>query len=104
MADSPRPNLTTKRRSYLLYEGCPEPTWYTCLEENELTSRLNELAQLGTIGDTDYATLQPQFYTNPEDASQDRYAVQDWDIHGRLWRFRAVFDGRPEASSPRHWS
>jgi pyruvate dehydrogenase phosphatase len=64
---------------------------YTHLEEPELTSKLNELAQWGTIGDTDYVTLQP--CTNPEDASQDRFVVQDWDIRGRIWRFRAVFDG-----------
>lgn len=91
MADSARSNLTADRRSYVLYGGCPEPTLYTHLEEPELTSKLNELAQWGTIGDTDYVTLQP--CTNPEDASQDRFVVQDWDIRGRIWRFRAVFDG-----------
>lgn len=74
------------------YDDYPELAWeYTHLNEPELTAKFEELAVWGQDDDTDYATLQPCL--NPHEASQDRYIIQNWDVDGKRWRFRAVFDG-----------
>ena len=85
----PRPG---DRRTWVPYPDYPDLVWpYTHLNEPEITSKFEELAQWGTLGDTDYATLQP--CTNPYEASQDRHVIHNWEIDGRIWRFRGLFDG-----------
>jgi pyruvate dehydrogenase phosphatase len=80
------------RRTWVPYPDYPDLVWqYTHFNEPEITSKFEELAQWGTSGDTDYATLQP--CTNPYEASQDRHVIHDWEIDGRIWRFRGLFDG-----------
>ncbi|KAF5326262.1 hypothetical protein D9611_000478 [Ephemerocybe angulata] len=89
----PAPPRSGDRLKWVPYEDdYPDLVWeYTHLNEPELTDKFEELAMWGTLGDTDYATLQP--CPNPSEASQDRHIIQDWDIDGKHWRFRGLFDG-----------
>ncbi|KAJ2922484.1 hypothetical protein H1R20_g14602, partial [Candolleomyces eurysporus] len=90
--EAPTAPRSGDRRTWVPYPDYPDLVWrYTHFNEPEITSKFEELAQWGTAGDTDYATLQP--CTNPSEASQDRHAVHDWEIDGRRWRFRGLFDG-----------
>ncbi|KII92337.1 hypothetical protein PLICRDRAFT_103299 [Plicaturopsis crispa FD-325 SS-3] len=67
-------------------------TWtYRQLSGSALTAELTRLAEAKTIGETDCVTIQP--CPNPEERSQDRYAVSEWDIAGGKWAFSAIFDG-----------
>ncbi|KAF6763215.1 hypothetical protein DFP72DRAFT_841339 [Ephemerocybe angulata] len=86
------PPRSGDRLKWVPYEDdYPDLVWeYTHLNEPELTDKFEELAMWGTLGDTDYATLQP--CPNPTEASQDRHIIQDWDIDGKHWRFRGLFD------------
>jgi len=86
------PIPTGARRSWMPYDSHPDLIWeYTHLNEPHLTTKLEELSKWGSLTDTDYATLQPSL--NPDEASQDRHVIEDWDIAGGKWKFRAVFDG-----------
>ena len=74
--------------------GWPEEGlwWYTPLPEPYLSSELARLAEARTHGDTDSVSFQP--CPNPEEASQDRFVIEDWSLAGGNWSFRAVFDGQ----------
>ncbi|KAI0048300.1 protein serine/threonine phosphatase 2C [Auriscalpium vulgare] len=64
---------------------------YRKLPEPLLSRELNRLSAATTISGAHCVSLQP--CPNPEAASQDRYAVEDWHIGSGNWRFAAIFDG-----------
>ncbi|KAI0066214.1 protein serine/threonine phosphatase 2C [Artomyces pyxidatus] len=61
------------------------------LAEPRLTAELARLSGATIIGTAHCVSFQP--CPNPEEASQDRYVVQEWHVGGRTWRFAAIFDG-----------
>lgn len=62
------------------------------LSSEEMEQRLEELAQpqTATFADIHSVTLQPCLGYK----SQDRHVVRQLDVHGQLWTFTGVFDGR----------
>ena len=76
------------------------PWKYTILPEPRLASELARLSSATRVGNADCVSLQP--CPNPEEASQDRYVVQDWQLAGGVWRFAAIFDGKPTFSFSEH--
>ncbi|KAG6853369.1 hypothetical protein C0991_004928 [Blastosporella zonata] len=69
-----------------------EALWkYDLLTEPLLSSELGRLAGAKSYQGTDCVTFQP--CPNPEESSQDRYAVLDWTLRNGTWQFRAVLDG-----------
>ncbi|KDQ57569.1 hypothetical protein JAAARDRAFT_130764 [Jaapia argillacea MUCL 33604] len=73
--------------------GPPYGPWrYRVLAEPQVTLELARLSNAqSSQGRVDTLTFQP--CPNPEEQSQDRYIVQDWDLRGGTWRFAGVFDG-----------
>lgn len=61
---------------------------YTPLAEPQLTAELTRHANPVEVAGAHAVTFQPAGPGN-----QDRYAVQDWNVHGGTWRFTGVFDG-----------
>ncbi|KAG5646316.1 hypothetical protein DXG03_003913 [Asterophora parasitica] len=83
--------------------GWPEENalWkYYLLSEPLLSAELARLAFTKSHGNTDCVTFQPS--PNPDDRSQDRYAVQDWALSDGTWQFRAVFDGHAGHDTVEH--
>lgn len=72
------------------YEGYG-PWRYRKLSEPELTSLLTRLADPKSIAGVDCVSFQPA--TGEAPINQDRYAVEDWDLEGGIWKFLAIFDG-----------
>ncbi|KAF9007959.1 protein serine threonine phosphatase 2C [Cyathus striatus] len=64
---------------------------YTHLTEPLISSELARLAAASTTGDTDSVSFQP--CPDPDQSNQDRSIIQDWQLFGGTWSFRAVFDG-----------
>ncbi|TFK20935.1 protein serine/threonine phosphatase 2C [Coprinopsis marcescibilis] len=69
----------------------PGPWKYTLLTEPALSSTLAQKSAASIVDDTHHVSFQP--CSDPAEASQDRFSVQNWEISGGVWRFRAVFDG-----------
>jgi len=67
------------------------PWKYTPLTEDELSSMLARLSGATVTADVHCVTFQP--CPNPDETSQDRYVVQDWNLSNGVWKFLAVFDG-----------
>jgi hypothetical protein len=65
------------------------------MREPRLSRELARLADARNVHDVHCASLQP--CPNPDERSQDRYVVQDWEVAGAgdgvVWRFMAVLDG-----------
>lgn len=65
------------------------PWTYRRLQEPRLTAELIRLANARSRPYVDSVTFQPCMSSH----SQDRYAVEEWDLPGGRWLFNAVFDG-----------
>jgi hypothetical protein len=66
------------------------PWQYTVLSGDALTDELRRLAAPTSVGSADAVTFQPCAKLR----SQDRYAIQEWDVGVTgQWKFAAVFDG-----------
>lgn len=74
--------------------GHPGENWtYTSFSEPELSARLSQMAGAGSQDRTDWVSFQPCL--NPDQSTQDRFVLADWQLEGGAWSFRAVFDGEP---------
>lgn len=67
------------------------PWTYHILPEHLLKAELGRHAFAKKAGTADSVSMQP--CAVPGEASQDRYAVHEWELEGGTWRFVAVFDG-----------
>jgi len=84
---------TIKKTTDMGWTHLDGKTWeYTVLSEPLLTSELERIAFAKSIGDTDVVSAQPS--PHYEHRNQDRYAIQDWNLPGGTWSFRAIFDGQ----------
>ncbi|KAI9569568.1 phosphatase 2C-like domain-containing protein [Boletus coccyginus] len=64
---------------------------YHILPENAVDSELQRLCDPCSSRTVDSVTFQPcSEYAN---LNQDRYSVEEWDLHGGIWHFNAVYDG-----------
>jgi pyruvate dehydrogenase phosphatase len=75
-------------------EDGPWPRSYQVLDDIEVWRELALLAkpqsvQLDTLRRADSVNFQPC----PRARTQDRYAVRQLNVHGRLWTLTGVFDG-----------
>ncbi|KAJ6558605.1 protein serine threonine phosphatase 2C [Mycena vulgaris] len=64
---------------------------YTALAEPQLSAELARLANPQSFGSTDVVSLQPCL--SPNERTQDRFVVADWELADGVWRFHAVCDG-----------
>ncbi|KAF8554716.1 protein serine/threonine phosphatase 2C [Imleria badia] len=64
---------------------------YHILAEGAVDTELQRLCDPRSSTSVDSVTFQPC----PEYAilNQDRYSVEEWDLHGGIWQFNAVYDG-----------
>ena len=64
---------------------------YHILPEGTVDGELRRLCDPRSSTSVDSVTFQPC----PEYAilNQDRYSVEEWDLHGGTWQFNAVYDG-----------
>lgn len=71
---------------------------YHILPESAVDSELQRLCDPCSSKTVDSVTFQPcSEYAN---LNQDRYSVEEWDLHGGIWHFNAVYDGiRPLGDS-----
>jgi len=81
------------------YEGYG-PWRYRKLSEPELTSLLTRLADPKSIAGVDCVSFQPA--TGEAPINQDRYAFEDWDLEGGIWKFLAIFDGHAGHETVNH--
>lgn len=72
------------------------PWTYHILPEDLLKAELDRHAFAKKVGVTHSVSMQP--CAAPGEASQDRYAVHEWELEGGNWRFNAIFDGIFRAS------
>ncbi|KAJ7084275.1 protein serine threonine phosphatase 2C [Mycena belliarum] len=68
-------------------DGAP----YTVLPEAVLAAELARHANPQSFASTDVVSIQP--CPIPDERTQDRYRVAEWDLPGGRWRFQAVCDG-----------
>ncbi|KAJ6557177.1 protein serine threonine phosphatase 2C [Mycena sp. CBHHK59/15] len=64
---------------------------YTVLAEPQLSAELARHAKAQSFGTTDVVWLQP--CTNPDERTQDRFVVSNWDLSNGAWKFQAVCPG-----------
>ncbi|KAG6372354.1 phosphatase 2C-like domain-containing protein [Boletus reticuloceps] len=64
---------------------------YHILEENTIDSELQRLCDPRSSNSVDSVTFQPcsEYAT----LNQDRHSIEEWDLHGGIWQFNAVYDG-----------
>ncbi|KAG8213848.1 phosphatase 2C-like domain-containing protein [Butyriboletus roseoflavus] len=64
---------------------------YHILSESNIDSQLQRLCDPRSSKSVDSVTFQP--CTEYASLNQDRYSVEEWDLHGSIWQFNAVYDG-----------
>ncbi|KAK7034763.1 hypothetical protein VNI00_012170 [Paramarasmius palmivorus] len=69
------------------------PWKYTLLSEPQLSAEASRVANGYAKGLLHTVTFQPNQAPSNRIGNQDRYVVEDWEITGQVWKFRAVFDG-----------
>ena len=93
-ASSPSNNLYNSTTEVMDDKKPESPVQYAflALSPEEAEQRLRELAQPYTaeFASIHSVTLQPCSAYR----SQDRHVVKQLDVHGQLWTFTGVFDGR----------
>ncbi|KAF8844758.1 protein serine/threonine phosphatase 2C [Paxillus ammoniavirescens] len=64
---------------------------YHMLPESEVNNKLQRMCDPRSSNTVDSVTFQPcSEYTS---LNQDRYSVEEWDLHGGTWQYNAVYDG-----------
>lgn len=66
---------------------------YHTLSESAIDSQLQRLCDPCSSNSVDSVTFQP--CTEYASLNQDRYSIEEWDLHGGIWQFSAVYDGIP---------
>lgn len=75
-------------------EDGPWPRPYNILAEAELTRELELMAKpLSFSIGSRYSAYGVNFQPCHVYSTQDRYTVQQLNVHGRVWTFTGVFDG-----------
>ncbi|KAH7888784.1 phosphatase 2C-like domain-containing protein [Phlebopus sp. FC_14] len=70
---------------------------YHLLEESEIDAKLQRLSSPCSSKFIDSVTFQPcSEYADP---NEDRYSIEEWDLHGGVWQFTAIYDGKAHFSS-----
>ncbi|KAK1235803.1 hypothetical protein PQX77_000961 [Marasmius sp. AFHP31] len=70
------------------------PWNYTVLSEPQLSTEISRIALTSqSTGTVHVASFQPNEAPENGIGNQDVAVVEDWDVKGESWRFRAVFDG-----------
>ncbi|KAF9244851.1 phosphatase 2C-like domain-containing protein [Melanogaster broomeanus] len=64
---------------------------YHRLSESVIDNELQRLSDARSSNSVDSVTFQP--YSEYTYLNQDRYSVEEWDLHGGAWQFNAVYDG-----------
>jgi pyruvate dehydrogenase phosphatase len=83
------------------WEG--ESGWtYSKVEEPKLSSMLTSVANPKSITGVDCITFQPCLIE--DQANQDRYAVENWELSNGTWKFLAIFDGVYNFNANFHYS
>lgn len=64
---------------------------YRLLPESALDAELRRRSNAHSSRFVDSITFQPcAAHSSP---NQDRYSIEEWDMHGGIWRFSAIYDG-----------
>ncbi|KIK97221.1 hypothetical protein PAXRUDRAFT_10309 [Paxillus rubicundulus Ve08.2h10] len=64
---------------------------YHMLPESEVNNELRRMCDPRSSNTVDSVTFQPcSEHISP---NQDRYSVEEWDLHGGAWQYNAVYDG-----------
>ncbi|KAL0578837.1 hypothetical protein V5O48_003161 [Marasmius crinis-equi] len=92
MPENPSPKWSGPPRWTDMGQPGAGPWKYTLLSESHLSTEISRIA-VTAPGTAHVASFQPNEAPTSGIGNQDRYVVEDWDIRGELWRFRAVFDG-----------
>lgn len=64
---------------------------YHILPESAVDSELQRLCDPRSSSSVDSVTFQPS--SEYAIVNQDRYSIEEWDLHGGIWHFNAVYDG-----------
>ncbi|KIJ67675.1 hypothetical protein HYDPIDRAFT_173484 [Hydnomerulius pinastri MD-312] len=64
---------------------------YHILSESAVNSELQRLCDPRSSKFVDSVTFQP--CSEYASLNQDRYSIEEWDLHGGIWKFTAVYDG-----------
>lgn len=64
---------------------------YHHLSKNAVDNELRRLSDPHSSHSVDSVTFQP--CTEYVSLNQDRYSIEEWDLHGGIWQFNAVYDG-----------
>lgn len=64
---------------------------YHVLSESAIDSQLQRLCDPRSSDSVDSVTFQPCIEYSS--LNQDRYSIEEWDLHGGTWQFNAVYDG-----------
>lgn len=64
---------------------------YHLLSKSGVDSELERLCDPRSSSSVDSVTFQP--CSDYVTLNQDRYNVEEWDLHGGVWQFNAVYDG-----------
>ena len=64
---------------------------YHILPEGAVDSHLHRLCDPRSSHSVDSVTFQP--CSEYAHLNQDRYSAEEWDLHGGIWQFNAVYDG-----------
>jgi len=78
-------------------EDGPWPRSYKVLNEKDLWRELRILAKPQSLKldpEGKYKADSINFQPSPTTKTQDRYVVTQLEVHGRLWTFTGVFDGK----------
>lgn len=70
---------------------------YHILPESAIDSELRRLCDPHSSHSVDSVTFQP--CTEYVTLNQDRYSIEEWNLHGGTWQFNAVYDGNRYRSS-----
>lgn len=72
---------------------------YHILSESAVDGELQRLCEHRSSKSVDSVTFQP--CSEYGAFNQDRYNVEEWDLHGGIWQFNAIYDGtRPPLPCP----